>query len=167
MWYRLQRRENRAAQKGWSTWYGERQAPPIPAQQCIGGSKGTRQGNMQYSLSKVPGCGDTLKAQHLGWGSQDDWVTAKTVNVDIRGPLSRLPKGVAMDAPGCASKPDGESREEPEEHKRSIGLHPSKNGRCSQIIKSPKIGVSRHLDSSTTSQMAKIMVQYGRPSRSS
>ena len=30
-----------------------------------------------------------------------------------------------------------------------------------------KIGVSRHVDSSTTTQMAKIMVQYGRPSRSS
>ena len=30
-----------------------------------------------------------------------------------------------------------------------------------------KIGVSRHLDSSTTTQMAKIMVQYGRSSRSS
>ena len=29
-----------------------------------------------------------------------------------------------------------------------------------------KIGVSRHLDSSTTTQMAKIMVHYGRPSRS-
>ena len=27
-------------------------------------------------------------------------------------------------APGCASKPDGESREEPEEHKRHVGkLH--------------------------------------------
>ena len=51
--------------------------------------------------------------------------------------------------------------------RRSIGLHPSKNGRCSQIIESSKIGVSRHLDSSTTTQMAKIMVQYGRPSRSS
>ena len=25
-------------------------------------------------------------------------------------------------APGCASKPDGESREEPEEHKRTIGI---------------------------------------------
>ena len=33
--------------------------------------------------------------------------------------------------------------------------------------KKSKIGVSRHLDSSTTTQMAKIMVQYGRPSRSS
>ena len=51
--------------------------------------------------------------------------------------------------------------------RRSIGLHPSENGRCSQIIENSKIGVSRHLDSSTTTQMAKIMVQYGRPSRSS
>ena len=51
--------------------------------------------------------------------------------------------------------------------RRSIGLYPSKNGRCSQIVKNSKIGVSRHLDSSTTTQMAKIMVQYGRPSRSS
>ena len=30
-----------------------------------------------------------------------------------------------------------------------------------------KIGMSRHLDSSTTTQMAQIMVQYGRRSRSS
>ena len=29
-----------------------------------------------------------------------------------------------------------------------------KNGRCSQIIENSKIGVSRHLDSSTTTQMA-------------
>ena len=41
------------------------------------------------------------------------------------------------------------------------------NGRCSQIIANSNIQVSRHLDSSTTTQMAKIMVQYGRPSRSS
>ena len=34
-------------------------------------------------------------------------------------------------------------------------------------FKKSKIGVSRHLDSSTTTQMAKIMVQYWRPSRSS
>ena len=47
--------------------------------------------------------------------------------------------------------------------RRSIGLYPSKNGRCSQIIENSKIGVARHLDSSTTTQMAKIMVQYGRP----
>ena len=50
---------------------------------------------------------------------------------------------------------------------RSISLHPSKNGRCSQIIENSNIGMSRQLDSSTTTQMAKIMVQYGRPSRSS
>ena len=33
-------------------------------------------------------------------------------------------------------------------------IPPSKNGRCSQIIKNSQIGVSRHLDSSTTTQMA-------------
>ena len=49
----------------------------------------------------------------------------------------------------------------------SISLYPSNNGRCSQIIENSQIGVSRHLDSSATTQMAKIMVQYGRPSRSS
>ena len=36
-----------------------------------------------------------------------------------------------------------------------------------KLLKIPKSRVSRHLDSSTTTQMAKIMVQYGRPSRSS
>ena len=36
-----------------------------------------------------------------------------------------------------------------------------------RVVDNSKIGVSRHLDSSTTTQMAKIMVQYGRPSRSS
>ena len=36
--------------------------------------------------------------------------------------------------------------------RRSICLYPSKNGRCSQIIQNSKIGVSRHLDSSTTTQ---------------
>ena len=51
--------------------------------------------------------------------------------------------------------------------RRNISLYPSKNGRCSQIVETSKIGVSRHLDSSTTTQMASIMVQYGRPSRSS
>ena len=52
-------------------------------------------------------------------------------------------------------------------NRRRNGLYPSKNGRCSQIIENSKIGVSRHLDSSTTTQMAEIMVQYGRPSCSS
>ena len=51
--------------------------------------------------------------------------------------------------------------------RRSIGLYPSKNGRCSQINKDSKVGVSRHLDSSTTTQMALIMVQYWRPGCSS
>ena len=36
-----------------------------------------------------------------------------------------------------------------------------------KLLKIPKIAMSRHLDSSTTTQMAKIMVQFGRPSRSS
>ena len=36
-----------------------------------------------------------------------------------------------------------------------------------KLLKIPKIGMSRHSNSSTTTQMAKIMVQYGRSSRSS
>ena len=36
-----------------------------------------------------------------------------------------------------------------------------------KLFKNSKIRMSRHLDSSTTTQMAKIKVQYGRPSRSS
>ena len=36
-----------------------------------------------------------------------------------------------------------------------------------KLLKKSQIGMSRHLDSSTTTQMAKIVVQYGRPSRSS
>ena len=32
--------------------------------------------------------------------------------------------------------------------------NPSENGRCSQIVANSKIGVSRHLDWSTTTQMA-------------
>ena len=51
--------------------------------------------------------------------------------------------------------------------RRSIRLYPGENGRCLQIVQNSQIGVSRQLDSSTTTQMAKIMVQYGRPSRSS
>ena len=42
-----------------------------------------------------------------------------------------------------------------------------KKGRCSEIIENSKVGMSRHLDSSTTTQMAKTMVQHGRPCRSS
>ena len=36
-----------------------------------------------------------------------------------------------------------------------------------KLFKNSQIGMSRHLDSSTTTQMAQIMVQYGRPGRSS
>ena len=50
---------------------------------------------------------------------------------------------------------------------RSICLYPGRNGRCSKIIENSKIIMSRHLDSSTTTQMAEIMVRYGRSSRSS
>ena len=46
----------------------------------------------------------------------------------------------------------------------SICFYPGHNGRCSKIIENSQIGVSRLMDSSTTTQMAKIMVQYGRPS---
>ena len=38
--------------------------------------------------------------------------------------------------------------------RRSISLYPSENGRCSQIVQNSQIGVSRHSDSSTTTQMA-------------
>ena len=36
-----------------------------------------------------------------------------------------------------------------------------------KLLKISQIGMSRHLDSSTMTQMAQIMVQYGRPNRSS
>ena len=49
---------------------------------------------------------------------------------------------------------------------RRICLYPGTKG-SSKIIENSKIGISRHLDTSTTTQKAKIMVQYGRPSRSS
>ena len=78
-------------------------------------------------------------------GSSASQMTAANI-MDI---ISRLP--------GC----DGQAAD------AVSGLYPSENGRCSQIIENSQIGVSRHLDSSTTTQMAKIMVQYGRPSRSS
>ena len=36
-----------------------------------------------------------------------------------------------------------------------------------KLLKIPRIGMSRHLDSSTTTPMAQIMVLHGRPSHSS
>ena len=38
---------------------------------------------------------------------------------------------------------------------------------CSIVIEKSKVRMSRYLDTSTETQMAKIMVQHGRPSRSS
>ena len=78
-------------------------------------------------------------------GSSASQMTAATV-MDI---ISRLP-GCAGQAADAVSAQD-----------------PSQNGRCSKIVENFKIGMSRHMDSSTTSHMAKIMVQYGRSSRSS
>ena len=40
------------------------------------------------------------------------------------------------------------------------------NGRCTDVIKKSKVRMSRFVDTSTKTQMAKIMVQYGRPSHS-
>ena len=74
--------------------------------------------------------------------SASQMTTAKVMDI-----ISRLP--------GCASSGC------------RICLYPGVNGRCSQIIENSQIGMPRHLDSSTTTQMAKIIVQYGRPSCSS
>ena len=50
--------------------------------------------------------------------------------------------------------------------RRSISFYPCENGGCTKKFGNSKIGVSRHLGSSITTQMAKIMVQHRRPSRS-
>ena len=52
--------------------------------------------------------------------------------------------------PGC----DGQAAD-------AVSVFTQVNGRCSTIIEKYQIGMSRHLDSCTTTQMAKIMVQYG------
>ena len=83
--------------------------------------------------------GDTVKddsgsyAEFTEQGSSASQMTAAKI-MDI---ISRLP--------GC----DGQAADAV-----SAYIFPSKNGRCSQIIENSKIGVSRHLDSSTTTQMA-------------
>ena len=43
----------------------------------------------------------------------------------------------------------------------------TQNGRCTDFIEDSKVRMSRYLDTSTKAQMAKIMLQYGRYSRSS
>ena len=95
--------------------------------------------------------GDTVKdgsgshAEFTEQGSSASQMTAAKV-MDIISGLT-----------GCAGQAAG----------RSVSLHPGQNGRCTKIIENSQIGMSRHMDSSTTTQMAQIMVQYGRPSRSS
>ena len=49
----------------------------------------------------------------------------------------------------------------------SIRWYSGQNGRCIHVIQNSKVRMSRYLDTSTEAQMAQIMVQYGRPSRSS
>ena len=49
---------------------------------------------------------------------------------------------------------------------RSISFFQGTNGRYSKIIENSKEEMSSHVDSSTTTQMAEIMVEYGRTSRS-
>ena len=65
---------------------------------------------------------------------------------------------------GCHSKTTGMRRTS---SRRSVCLYPGQKGRCTLIVKNSEARMSRHLESSTTTQMAKVMVQYGRPSRSS
>ena len=77
-------------------------------------------------------------------GSSASQMTAKVMDI-----ISRLP--------GC----DGQAAD------AVTAYTQVKNGRFSQIIEDSKIGMSRHLDSSTTTQMAQIMVQYRRPRCSS
>ena len=92
--------------------------------------------------------GDTVKddsgsyAVFTEQGSSASQMTAAKV-MDI---ISRLP--------GC----DGQAAD-------AVSAYTQiKNGRCAQIIEIFKIGMSRHFDSSTTTQRTKIMVQYRRPS---
>ena len=51
--------------------------------------------------------------------------------------------------------------------RRSIRLCPGQSGRCTGVLENSRVRLSRHLDSSTTTQMAKITAQDGTPSRSS
>ena len=51
--------------------------------------------------------------------------------------------------------------------RRSIRLYPGQNGRCTDFIENYQVRMSRYLDTSSETQMAQIMVQYGRSSPSS
>ena len=46
----------------------------------------------------------------------------------------------------------------------SIRLYPGQNGRFTDVIENSKVRMSRYLDTSAETQLAKIMVQYGRSS---
>ena len=48
----------------------------------------------------------------------------------------------------------------------SVSFHQGQNGRCTNVIEKFKVRVPGFLDTCTEAQMAKIMVQYGRSSRS-
>ena len=78
-------------------------------------------------------------------GSSASQMTAVKV-MDI---ISRLPRCAGQPADAVSAKTQVKMEDAP------------------KLLKNSKIGMSRHLDSSTTTQMAQIMVQYGRPSRSS
>ena len=90
--------------------------------------------------------GDTVKdasgsyAAFPEQGSSASQMTAEKV-MDI---ISRLP--------GCG---------------RSSRLFQGQNGRCTDVIENSKVRMSRDVDTSTTTQVAQIMVQCGRPSCSS
>ena len=49
--------------------------------------------------------------------------------------------------------------------RRSICIHPGQNGRCTILVKNSEVRMSRYLDTSTKTQMANIVVQYGRSCR--
>ena len=76
-------------------------------------------------------------------------------------PASQMTAAKVMDIisrlPGCAGQAAG----------AVSACTEVKNGTCFKIIENSQMGISRHLDSATTTLMDKIMVQYGRSSRSS
>ena len=51
--------------------------------------------------------------------------------------------------------------------RRSISLHPSKNGGRSKVVLNSKVWMSRYMDTSSTTQVAQILLRQCRPSGSS
>ena len=64
---------------------------------------------------------------------------------------------------GCHSKA---TRMRRTSSRRSISLHPGQNGRCTIVIENSLVRMSRYVHSTSQTQLAEIMVQHGRPSRS-